>query len=301
MEGTRYLTVIADDFGIGPATSRGILDLAARGVITGTVLLVNSPYAPEAVRAWRRGGAALEVGWHPCLTMDPPVSRAGEVPSLVGPDGCLWPLRSFLPRLLAGLIRPREIEHELRAQYARFRELTGAPPGLVNSHQHVALFPPVGRLLCAVLAGCRPRPLLRRVREPWAMLARVPGARLKRAVLSCLGRVESRRQERAGLPGQEWLAGITDPPWVQDPDYFVRWLSQVPGRDVEVACHPGYRDLTLIGRDCGPDDGLLQRRVDELELLLRPSFPDACREAGFALVSPSEWLARRTEGVRHAA
>ena len=301
MDATRYLTVIADDFGIGPATSRGILDLAASGVITGTVLLVNSPYAPDAVRAWRRCGAGLEVGWHPCLTMDPPVCPAREVPSLVGPDGCLWPLRAFLPRLLAGLVRPAEIERELRAQYDRFRELTGAPPGLVNSHQHVALFPPVGRVLRAVLAGCRPRPYLRRVREPWGMLARVPGARLKRAVLNCLGRLEAHRQGRAGLPGQEWLAGLPDPPWGRDPAYFVRWLTRIPGRDVELACHPGYHDPTLIGRDCGPDDGLLPRRDDELDLLRRPSFPAACRDAGFTLGSPSEWLARRSEGVRHAA
>jgi len=48
---TRYLTVVADDFGIGPATSRGILDLAAKNLVTGTVLIVNSPYAEEAVRA----------------------------------------------------------------------------------------------------------------------------------------------------------------------------------------------------------------------------------------------------------
>src|SRR5437588_127944 len=44
----RCLVVVADDFGIGPATSRGILDLAAKGLVTGTVLLVNSPYAEEA-------------------------------------------------------------------------------------------------------------------------------------------------------------------------------------------------------------------------------------------------------------
>ena len=43
------LVVIADDFGIGPATDRGILELAAAGLVTGTTLLVNSPYAPATV------------------------------------------------------------------------------------------------------------------------------------------------------------------------------------------------------------------------------------------------------------
>src|SRR5262245_10220496 len=74
MEAARFLVVIADDDGIGPQTSRAILELAARGIVTGTVLLVNSPYAADAVRNWRQSGAGMEIGWHPCLTLDAPVA-----------------------------------------------------------------------------------------------------------------------------------------------------------------------------------------------------------------------------------
>jgi predicted glycoside hydrolase/deacetylase ChbG (UPF0249 family) len=301
MDATRFLIVIADDYGIGPETSRGILELAARGVVTGTVLLVNSPHAADAVRHWRRSGLALEMGWHPCLTMDPPCAGASHVPSLVGPDGCLWPLRQFLPRLLLGRIQPREIEIEFRSQYERFQELVGAPPGLVNAHQHVALFPPVGPILRRVLARCRPLPYMRRVREPWRMLKDVRGALVKRLALTCLGRLEALGQDRMSFPGHDWLAGITDPPWVKDPEFFGRWLEKVPGRVVELACHPGHPDDTLVGRDCRPGDGLAQRRVDELHLLRQPRFLEACRAAGFTRVSPSELLARRTGGLSHAA
>jgi predicted glycoside hydrolase/deacetylase ChbG (UPF0249 family) len=301
MDATRFLLVIADDFGIGPETSRGILDLAARGVVTGTVLLVNSPYAADAVRHWRRRAPDLDLGWHPCLTLDPPAAGAECVPSLVGPDGCLWPLGQLLPRLLAGRVRPREIEVELDAQYDRFVELTGRPPAVVNSHQHVSLFPPVGRILRRVLARCRPRPYLRRVREPWGVLKDVPGARLKRTLLSGLGRLDAWAQQRQGYPGNSWLAGITDPPWIKDPDFFSRWLRRVPGRVVELACHPGHPDYTLFGRDCRPGDGLLERRVDEWHLLQQPSFARACREAGFTPIAPSQLLARTGGGEAHAA
>ena len=41
MDATRFLIVLADDFGIGPETSRGILELAARRIVTGTVLAVR--------------------------------------------------------------------------------------------------------------------------------------------------------------------------------------------------------------------------------------------------------------------
>jgi predicted glycoside hydrolase/deacetylase ChbG (UPF0249 family) len=301
MDATRFLIVIADDYGIGPETSRGILELAARGVVTGTVLLVNSPHAEAAVRDWRHAGARLEMGWHPNLTLDPPAAGASRVPSLVGPDGCLWPLRRFLPRLLLGRIRSCEIEIELNAQYDRFRDLVGRPPGLVNAHQHVALFPPVGRILRRVLARERPLPYVRRVREPWAMLPGVRGALVKRLVLTCLGRLESLGQNRMGFPGHDWLAGITDPPWVKDPEFFARWLEKVPGRVVELACHPGYPDDTLEGRDCRPGDGLAQRRVDELHLLQQPRFLEACRTAGFTRVAPAQFLAHEARGLCHAA
>jgi predicted glycoside hydrolase/deacetylase ChbG (UPF0249 family) len=223
------------------------------------------------------------------------------VPSLVGPNGCLWPLRQFLLRLLGGQIRPGEIEIELNAQYDRFIDLVGRPPALINSHQHVSLFPPVGRVLRRVLARCRPRPYLRQVREPWGVLKDVPGARLKRTLLSGLGRLEAWAQKRQGYPGNSWLAGITDPPWVKDPDFFSRWLRRVPGRLVELACHPGHRDGTLLGRDCLPGDGLVQRRVDELHLLWQPAFAQTCREAGFTLIAPSQLLAHTGGGRSHAA
>jgi predicted glycoside hydrolase/deacetylase ChbG (UPF0249 family) len=210
-------------------------------------------------------------------------------------------LRRFLPRLLAGQIRSREIEIELHAQYDRFLELVGGPPSVVNSHQHVSLFPPVGRILRAVLARCRPRPYVRRVREPWPLLAGIRGAHVKRFVLSCLGRLESLGQDREDFPGADWLAGITDPPWVKDPEFFGRWLERVPGQVVELACHPGHPDDTLVGRDCTAGDGLAQRRVDELHLLRQPRFAEACRTAGFTRVAASALLARTARGLSHAA
>jgi predicted glycoside hydrolase/deacetylase ChbG (UPF0249 family) len=291
--GERYLIVTADDYGIGPATSQGILDLAGQGRVSATVLLVNSPYAAAAVGAWRQAGAPVEMGWHPCLTLDRPVLPAARVPSLVDSRGYFRPLGPFLRRLCLGWINPAEIEAELRAQYLRFVDLVGRPPAVVNSHHHIQVFPPVGACLLRVLGEQRPPPYVRRVREPWGMLARVPGARLKRAVLSALGRRDARTQQPAGFPGNAWLAVITDPPWVADPDFLVRWLGRLPGTVGELTCHPGRHDQTLVGRDCTEQDGQLRRRTHELERLRDPSFLQVCRQAGWALVAPSALAARR--------
>jgi predicted glycoside hydrolase/deacetylase ChbG (UPF0249 family) len=283
----RLLLVTADDFGIGPATSEAILELATAGLVTSSVLLVNSPYAESAVELWRRAGRPMELGWHPCLTLDQPVLPASQVSSLVDGRGRFWPLGKFLGRLHSGRISSAEILLELQAQHARYCELVGERPGVVNSHHHVQVFGPVGRMLHAVLSRQQPLPYLRRIREPAGCIRRVPGARLKRTVLSFFGRGEARAARRAGFTGNEWLIGVTDPPCVALPNYLPRWLASIPGNVVELTCHPGRLDPTLVGRDCTEKDGQLQRRVDELAALSHPSFQTACRQAGFRLVPPS--------------
>jgi predicted glycoside hydrolase/deacetylase ChbG (UPF0249 family) len=223
------------------------------------------------------------------------------VASLVGEDGRFRPLGPFLRCLLLGKVRTTELAAELEAQYRRFHDLVGHRPAFVNSHHHVQVFPPVGSVLLDILSQQRPRPYLRRVREPWGMLLAVPGARKKRALLSWLGRRFARQQERAELPGNDWLAGITDPPCLADSEFFVRWLRRIPGWTVELACHPGFLDPTLIGRDCTLHDGMLQRRTRELRLLRHPAFLDAVQDAGFTLATPTELSSLSSRGTADAA
>jgi chitin disaccharide deacetylase len=287
---TRQLLVIADDIGIGPATTAGILRLAAQGIVTGSVLLVNSPHADDAVRQWRQLGTTLQIGWHPNLTLDAPLSPPAQVASLIRPDGTFWPLGDFLQRWLLGLLDAREIERELRRQLQRFTELIGQPPLLVNCHQHVGLFAPIGEILYRILSELSIKPYVRRIQEPWSVLRDLPGARVKRALLGWLGRRSSRMQASLGFPGNDWLAGITKPNCVLEPEFFVRWLRAMPGQVVELMCHPGEFDRTLVGRDCTEGDGLLQQRVNELRWLGDPSFVDAVKDAGFRLVTPTAFL-----------
>jgi predicted glycoside hydrolase/deacetylase ChbG (UPF0249 family) len=286
----RSLVVVADDFGIGPETSRGIVELAGLGVVTGTVLLTNSPHAEDAVRRWRAASPDADLGWHPCLTMDSPLSRPEDVPSLVGPSGRMGPLRWFLTRLLTGRVRSEDIERELQAQFRRFHDLTGHAPPLVNAHHHVAAFPFVAGILRDVLRGQSPLPFLRRVREPWRQVLRLPGARLKRATLTAFGALPCVRQRRQGFAGADCVAGIGSPS--AEPDFFTRWLRGSAGLVVELMCHPGWPDPTLPGRDRDSTPHSAAARVREREILARLDFRLECQRAGFRLTRPRELLGR---------
>jgi predicted glycoside hydrolase/deacetylase ChbG (UPF0249 family) len=295
MSERRGLVVVADDYGIGPESSRGILELGMEGRLSATVLLVNSPYAEPAVESWRRAGRPVALGWHANLTLDAPLLPAEQVPSLVGPDGRFWPLSAFLGRVLLGKLRPSEVAAELTAQWHRYVNLVGRHPPLVNTHHHVALFPPVGDSLIDLLSRQSPLPFFRRVQEPAAVLWAVPGARFKRSVLAILGRRFARRTQRLGFPGSDYVLGTADPRCLRDDAFWTRWLKQVPGRNVELVCHPGYLDPTLAGRACRLGDGQAERRVRELQLLRRGSFTEARRAAGFQIMRPSsmdEWSSR---------
>ena len=69
---------------------------------------------------------------------------------------------------------------------------------------------------------------------------------------------------------------------------MTRWLRRVSGHVVELTCHPGRADATLLGRDATPSNGQLQRRPDELHLLRQPEFTEACQAAGFTLIAPAQ-------------
>jgi predicted glycoside hydrolase/deacetylase ChbG (UPF0249 family) len=301
MTRTRSLLVIADDFGIGPETSRGILDLAALGRVTGTVLLVNSPFAGQSMQAWRAADCPLEIGWHPCLTLDRPLLPPRQVPSLVDDQGRFLSLGRFLYRATLGKIDPAHVDKELRAQLDCFIGLAGSAPRLVNFHHHLHVFSPVDCVLLKILSELEPRPYLRRVSESPAVLCCVPGGRLKRLFLSWHGWRSGAALAAAGLPTNDTLAGISTPGSVLDPNYLVRWLNLVKGEVVELTCHPGHRDETLIGRDCTADDGRVEARVEELERLRDASFAEVCRQTGLVITKPREILERAARSARHAA
>lgn len=298
MDSARKLVVVADDLGIGPETTRAILEQAARGVVTGTVLLVNSPFAPQAVELWRSGGCLPDLGWHPCLTLDRPLAPRSAVSSLVDSNGCFFDLNAFLARVLSGRIREQEIETEFRAQLASFRSLTGQWPLLVNTHQHVGVFGPARRALLKVLSEFPFKPYVRRVREHWGTWVRLPGARCKRLALSTLGFRLSRDLDREHYPGAPFLLGLTEPVCLEDDQFFVKWLEKGRGDCLELMCHPGYPDTTLIGRDSPPNDLRLFRRLAENRLLAEPSFFQKCLDLGFRFTRPGDFVAMDSEPGR---
>ena len=278
----RRLVVTADDFGLGPATSDGILALADEGLVTSTVLLANSPYAADGVARWAASGRKLELGWHPCLTLDGPVLPARQVPSLVGPDGRFRSLGDLLLRLARGRIHPSELHAELAAQLARYGELVGEVPRVVNGHHHCHTFPVVRGVLREVLGESDGPRWMRRTVEPRGARFRF-GAKLKRALLRHWGHQSLPLDAASGWVGAGELVGLIEPGELRDGAIFARWLAISTADTVELMVHPGFEDETILGRDTMTRGPQFDRRARETELLRASGFREAV--GGFVLTA----------------
>ena len=130
---TRYLIVNADDLGASPGITRGILEGHARGVVTSTSLMVDTPWSRESALL-ARPASRLSVGLH----VDLAPGTNGDASGV-------------------------DVVQALRRQYDRFTTLMGRPPTHIDSHHNVHLDPP---LLASFLAFSRAVGLPLRGRSP---------------------------------------------------------------------------------------------------------------------------------------
>ncbi|HEU5322490.1 MAG TPA: ChbG/HpnK family deacetylase, partial [Methylomirabilota bacterium] len=112
----RRLIVNADDFGLTPGVSAGILAAHRHGIVTSTTALVTA--ALDAEQAAAALAAGLGVGLHVNLTLGAPLTRAA---SLVDAGGRF--VRDA--RRAAARARAADVRAEVEAQVARFERLFG--------------------------------------------------------------------------------------------------------------------------------------------------------------------------------
>jgi predicted glycoside hydrolase/deacetylase ChbG (UPF0249 family) len=208
---TRRLVVNADDFGLTPGVSAGILAAARHGIVTSTTLLATATIDDDALARLRDSG--LGVGLHVNLTLGRPLSRGR---SLVDAEGrFVRDARRAAARADAG-----DVEREVQAQLERFMHLLGHAPTHLDSHHHVGLWSPVRE---SVLEAAR---------------------RLGLAVRS--QNAEARARARmARLRTTDHFFGESGPDAYWSPARTLRHLRTLPSGVSEFMAHPGWCDAAL--------------------------------------------------------
>lgn len=133
------LTVNADDFGLNSDVNKAICSAFAKGLIHRTTLMVNMPFAKEAMDMARENGFADKVGIHLNLTAGRPLTKNMALNrEMCDKDGLFTAdfHRNTLKRFVLSKTTRRDITEELDAQIARYGELGGSLYH-VDSHHHV--------------------------------------------------------------------------------------------------------------------------------------------------------------------
>jgi predicted glycoside hydrolase/deacetylase ChbG (UPF0249 family) len=246
------IVVTADDLGLSPGVTRGILESHRRGIVRSTSLIVTADSSAEAA-AQARMEPDLEVGLHIDLVGGWPVSDPASVRSLVDAEGRFLGLAELTKRLFSGRIRAGELAAEVRAQSSVARSW-GILPLAWDSHRHVHLIPPVARVIGRIARDEGVR-WVRRARSPRAWTGPKEGALRAATFMSALA--------YRGIPGNRWYIDITS----QRPSLdaaSVALLATYGGLG-EIGAHPGYVDDVLLATDT-----LTADRPKELEVLTDP-------------------------------
>ena len=246
------LIVTADDLGLSPGVTKGILESHRRGIVRSTSLIVTADSSAEAA-AQARMESDLEVGLHIDLVGGWPVSDPAAVRSLVDGEGRFLGLTELTRRLFSGRVRAGELAAEIRAQAALARSW-GILPLAWDSHRHVHLMPPVARVFGRVAReeGVR---WIRRARGPRAWSGPKQTA-LRAATFASAFAFR-------GIPGNRWYVDITsERPRI---DAAGVALLATYGGVGEIGAHPGYVDDRLRAADA-----LVEERVTDLAILTDP-------------------------------
>jgi predicted glycoside hydrolase/deacetylase ChbG (UPF0249 family) len=247
------LVVTADDLGLSPAVTKGILEAHRRGIVRSTSLIVTADSSAEGA-AQARMEPALEIGLHLDLVGGCPVSDPAAVRSLVDAETGRFPgLSELTRRLLTGRIRAGEVAAEVRAQAALARSW-GTAALAWDSHRHVHLMPPIAWVVGQVAREQGVR-WIRRAASPRTWTAPKQTA-LRAATLASA--VAYRK-----IAGNSWYVDLTSERPRLDAA-GVALLAAYGGLG-ELGAHPGYVDDELRATDSLTDD-----RPRDLEVLTDP-------------------------------
>jgi predicted glycoside hydrolase/deacetylase ChbG (UPF0249 family) len=270
----RRIWLVADDYGMSPAVNAAIRDLAARGRLSGTSVIMPAPSLErgqaEALAALNAAAPRVAIGLHTTLTAPFRPLTPDFAPTR---DGAFPPLATLMARAFLGRLDQARIAAEIAAQFAAFAAAFGRPPNFVDGHQHVQLLPVVRDALLAAVRAAAPRAWVRQCGSLRSSLSDPKGL-----LLDGLSRRFRARADALGIRTNPAFAGTyTFDPRAQIAALFPRFLDGLPDGSV-VMCHPGEVDDELRRLD-----PLTDLRAREYAYLAGDDFAALLRSQAVAL------------------
>jgi len=272
----RQLIVNADDYNTDAARNRGILEAAARGIVTSTSVLANVGW-PEESLSGLKAVLCGRAGVHLNMTNGRPLCEASD--SLVGSDGRFLAKPAAWRRALSTGFDLRQVEREFAAQIQSLLA-AGIQPDHIDGNNHMHVFPHIVQ----VTARLARKFGIRRVRLPlepfsWSFMQCGGRGFVKKCLLNLLALRARAVFSNAGLSFPERCAGLHAPD-MRCEAQLIRFLERLPAGTTELVCHPGYQsaDNAFSNAD----------RERELETLAAAAVAGTIRKYSIRLISFSD-------------
>lgn len=246
----KAISICADDYGVDPAVDRAIVDLAGRGRLSATSILVDARIEPDSIAALQP--LDIDVGLHLNFT-----EVLGDLPT-----GAVMPLGQLILRSHARWLSRQWVRSNIERQLGRFESLFGRSPDYVDGHLHIHQLPIIrDELLAALSARELPPGFWVRDTRAGNLSGSTWAERFKSSVVGNLGmRALAKRARDRKIHTNHGFFGVYDftkphRPFVQ---MMADWL-RLSAAGALVMTHPSCQAL--------PNDPIGQARVQEYEVL----------------------------------
>ena len=257
----------ADDFGISPGVSEGIIELVQGHRLSAVSCMMNG----RSIRKYADGITPyrdrIDIGIHFVLTDMPPLSSALTLEI----NGRLPTIGALTKRALIGGLPLEDLKSELAAQLDLFADIFKRRPDFVDGHQHIHQLPGIRDIVLDLImerfSSCLPP--LRSCSEHLSIIFRRGVEPLKTIAIGFFGASLQRGAMANNVKFNTGFSGIYDLSGkVAYEVLFDRFTDSLrPGS--LIMCHPGKVDDELRSID-----GLTDQREVELSYFLGNIFTD---------------------------
>jgi hypothetical protein len=271
---SRRVVICADDYGISPAVSAGIRELAAAGRLSATGVMTCMPDWPAEARPLRPLGQVISIGLHLTLTDQCPL---GPMPDYA-PDGRFPTIGRLLEQSRGGRVPRPEIAAELDRQLDCFEAHFGRPPDFVDGHHHVHLLKGVREAVLGAF-GRRLDPAKCWLRDCTDRLGCLLSRRLalKAGFIAMLGMPLHRAARARGIATNHGFSGFYDAGRQRLDEVFPTLLAGAADGHL-VMLHPGHVDAALA-----VVDRLTESRQAEWDFLMGDAAPRLLAQRGLTI------------------
>ncbi len=225
--GQKRLIINADDLGYSLGTTRGIIEAHTSGIVTSASAFVNLASSASSMTLALAEAPFLGIGLHVNLTVGSPLTDNAD--TLTDENSMFLDSRRFMGRINAmDLV---QVEAEVRAQVARFVELTGKHPDHLDAHKHMMYMHADLLAILVKIAGGLGVPVRRARADEYAETG---GTAVTADMLAAHNIVSTDHFISRYMGAHKVSLGD-----------LLNILMDIPNGTTELMCHPGYVDSEL--------------------------------------------------------